>query len=32
VSVRSGFWIDGHYAQGHRDEDREFGVSLRAGF
>ncbi|HWB17173.1 MAG TPA: conjugal transfer protein TraF [Vicinamibacterales bacterium] len=32
VSVRNGLWIDGHYAQGHRDEDREFGVSLRAGF
>jgi hypothetical protein len=32
VAVRQGMWLDGHYAQGHRDEDREFGVALRAGF
>jgi F plasmid transfer operon, TraF, protein len=31
VSVRRGLWLDGHYAQGRADEDREFGVALRAG-
>jgi hypothetical protein len=31
VAVRPGLWLDGHYAQGHDDEDREFGVALRAG-
>jgi hypothetical protein len=32
VGIRPGMWLDGHYAQGRRDEDREFGVALRAGF
>ena len=32
VSVRRGFWIDGHYAQGQQGEEREYGVALRAGF
>jgi hypothetical protein len=32
LSVRRGLWLDGHYAQGRLDEDREFGAALRAGF
>jgi hypothetical protein len=32
VAVRSGLWLDGHYARGQLDEDLEFGVALRAGF
>jgi hypothetical protein len=32
VAVRSGLWLDGHFARGRQDEDREFGVALRAGF
>jgi hypothetical protein len=32
VAVRPGFWLDGHWARGRADEDREFGVALRAGF
>ena len=32
VSVRRGWWIDGHYARGRSDEAREMGVALRAGF
>jgi hypothetical protein len=32
VAVRPGLWLDGHYAKGQRDDDREFGVALRAGF
>lgn len=31
VTLRRGLWLDGHYAQGHLDEEREFGVALRAG-
>jgi hypothetical protein len=31
IGLRRGFWLDGHYAQSHLDEDREFGVALRAG-
>ncbi|MEO6713057.1 MAG: conjugal transfer protein TraF [Mycobacteriales bacterium] len=31
VSVRRGLWLDGHYTRGRPDEDREFGVGLRAG-
>jgi hypothetical protein len=31
VSIRRGLWLDGHYAQNRRGEDREFGVALRAG-
>jgi F plasmid transfer operon protein TraF len=31
LGIRSGFWLDGHYSQSHLDEDREFGVALRAG-
>jgi hypothetical protein len=32
LSVRRGFWLDGHYGLGRADESREFGVALRAGF
>jgi hypothetical protein len=32
VSLRSGFWLDGHYSQGRQVDDRGFGVALRAGF
>lgn len=32
VSVRRGFWLDGHYASGRADGDRSFGVALRAGY
>lgn len=32
ISVRRGWWIDGHYARGRGDEAREMGVALRAGF
>jgi hypothetical protein len=32
VGIRPGLWLDGHYAQGRTDEDREFGAALRAGF
>jgi hypothetical protein len=32
VGLRAGVWLDGHYAQGPHDEQREFGVALRAGF
>jgi hypothetical protein len=32
VAVRRGMWLDGHYAKGQRDDDRELGVALRAGF
>ena len=31
ISLRKGFWLDGHYSQSHLDEVREFGVALRAG-
>ncbi len=31
VTIRRGIWVDGHYAVGRTDEDREFGVALRAG-
>lgn len=31
VAVRRGMWIDAHYAKGRQDEEREFGVALRAG-
>ena len=31
ISIRSGVWLDGHYAHGQRVEDREFGAALRAG-
>jgi len=32
VSLRRGFWVDGHYSRGRSDESREWGVALRAGF
>lgn len=32
VSLRRGFWVDGHYSLGRDDESRELGVALRAGF
>ncbi|MEO7191463.1 MAG: conjugal transfer protein TraF [Vicinamibacterales bacterium] len=32
LAVRRGLWLDGHYAKGRLDEDRELGVALRAGF
>ena len=32
VAVRQGLWLDGHYARGRLDDDREFGVAMRAGF
>lgn len=32
VSLRRGFWVDGHYGLHRGDEGREFGVALRAGF
>jgi hypothetical protein len=31
VGLHQGFWLDGHYAAGRTDEDREFGVAIRAG-
>jgi hypothetical protein len=31
LALRSGLWLDGHYAAGRDDESREFGVALRAG-
>ena len=31
VSIRSGMWVDGFYTQGRQNEDRGFGVALRAG-
>jgi hypothetical protein len=31
VALRPGLWLDGHYTQGERAEDREFGVAFRAG-
>jgi hypothetical protein len=31
IGIRRGLWLDGHYAQGRGNEDREFGVALRAG-
>jgi hypothetical protein len=31
VGLRPGLWLDGHYTQNHRNEDRGFGVALRAG-
>jgi hypothetical protein len=31
VSIRRGLWLDGHYTQNRRGDDREFGVALRAG-
>jgi hypothetical protein len=31
IGLRPGLWLDGHYTQNHRNEDREFGVALRAG-
>ena len=30
VMIRRGFWVDGYYTQGRHDEDRGFGVALRA--
>lgn len=32
VAIRPGMWLDGYYTQGRRDEDRGFGVALRAGY
>jgi hypothetical protein len=32
VAVRSGLWVDGHYAHGQSDGDRGFGIALRAGY
>jgi hypothetical protein len=32
VAVRSSLWLDGHVARGRLDDDREFGVAMRAGF
>ena len=32
VAIRPGFWLDGYYTQGRRDEDRGFGFAMRAGF
>jgi hypothetical protein len=32
VALRVGVWLDAHYAQGQRDEQREYGAALRAGF
>jgi hypothetical protein len=29
--LRPGLWLDGHYSQSRHDEDREFGVAMRAG-
>jgi hypothetical protein len=31
VALRPGLWLDGHYTHSRRDDDREFGVALRAG-
>ena len=32
VAVRSGLWLDGHYAHGRAERDRGFGIALRAGY
>ena len=32
VGLRSRFWLDGYYTVGRRDEDRGFGIGLRAGY
>lgn len=32
IAVRSGLWLDGHYAYGQSAMDRGFGVALRAGY
>jgi len=32
VAIRPGLWLDGYYAQGRFDEDRGFGVAMRAGY
>jgi hypothetical protein len=32
VSLRSKFWLDGYYSQGRTNEDRGFGIGLRAGY
>jgi hypothetical protein len=32
VAIRSGMWLDGHYALGRSDMDRGFGIALRAGY
>jgi F plasmid transfer operon protein TraF len=31
VMIRRNFWIDGYYTQGRHDEDRGYGIALRAG-
>ena len=31
VMIRRGFWVDGYYTQSRHDEDRGFGIALRAG-
>jgi hypothetical protein len=31
VMIRRGFWVDGYYTHGRHDEDRGFGMALRAG-
>jgi hypothetical protein len=31
VAIRRGLWLDGHYTQNQRGEEREFGVAMRAG-
>lgn len=32
LMFREHLWLDGHYAQGRLDEDRELGFAMRAGF
>ncbi|HUL73163.1 MAG TPA: conjugal transfer protein TraF [Vicinamibacterales bacterium] len=32
VQIRQRLWLDGYYTQGRRDEDRGFGIGLRAGY
>ena len=32
VMIRRGFWIDGYYTQSRHDEDRGFGIAMRAGY
>jgi hypothetical protein len=32
VGLRSHAWVDGYYTIGRRDEDRGFGIGLRAGY
>ena len=32
VMIRRGFWIDGYYTQSRHDEDRGWGIAMRAGY